>query len=274
MPLDPDRPVVALLTDFGLADPYAGQMRAVLAARLPTARILDLSHGVPAHDILAGAFFLAASLPWLPRGSVTAAVVDPGVGSSRRIVGISLDGRLALAPDNGLLTLLLTPAAPDAAWAFPVPADVCATFHGRDVFAPLAASLAAGVPPATLGQAIAPDSLHILPGLDPRLDENLLHCRVLHADRFGNLILNLEITRWQGRLAGRLSLAPPLSRPVRRVRTYADIPSGALGLVAGSQGYFELAGNRASAAAETGLGPGHAVVLSLEEPPPTGSETP
>jgi len=268
-------PVVALLTDFGLDDPYVGQMKAVLASRLPMVRILDLTHGVPVHDILAGAFFLSASLPWLPTGSVAVAVVDPGVGSSRRIVGLSWRGRLVLAPDNGLVSLLLACAAPDAAWAFPVPASAAATFHGRDVFAPLAASLASGVTPGTLGQTIAWDSLHILPGLDPHLDNGLLHCRILHADRFGNLILGLPLDRWRPILdtAPGLTLKTSGAFPLRRVATYAGIPPAALGLLAGSQGYYELAAPCASAAAVTGLGPGHAVTLSFEAPSATRGKT-
>lgn len=268
-------PVVALLTDFGLDDPYVGQMKAVLAARLPMVRILDLSHGVPAHDILAGAFFLAASMPWLPVGSVTAAVVDPGVGTTRRIIGLAWRERLVLAPDNGLVSLLMAAQAPSAVWDFRTPADAAATFHGRDVFAPLAAALCGGAAPDDMGRPVDPGSLCVLPDLAPRLESGLLHCRILHADRFGNLVLGLALDRWRPMVetAAGLSLKTPAAFPLHRVAAYADIPSGALGLLAGSQGYFELAAPCASAAAVTGLGPGHAVTLSFEAPSATRGKT-
>lgn len=266
----PHAPLVALLTDFGLSDPYVGQMHAVLASHAPGLRILDLCHGVPAHDIAAGAFFLAASLPWLPPGSVTCAVVDPGVGGPRRIVGLSSRDRLILAPDNGLLTLVLAHGAADAAWVFPVPDAAAATFHGRDVFAPLAAALACGASAASLGQPVPTGSLQTLSGLTPGRDGPHIRCRVLHADRFGNLVLTLPVTPWLPVLdaAPGLVLSPP-GLALRRARTYADIPPGALGLVAGSQGYFELAAHAAPAASLAGLTPGQGVTISLEEPSAT-----
>lgn len=257
--------VVALLTDFGLDDPYVGQMKAVLATRLPGGVLVDITHGVPPHDILAGAFFLDASLPWLPPGSVTAAVVDPGVGTSRRIIGLRIDERLVLAPDNGLVTLVCSRGAIAAAWDFPVPETACATFHGRDVFAPLAASLAGGVSPDTLGRRIDPASLCILPGMNPVSEGERLHARVLHVDRFGNLILNLRIEDHAGAIrdAAHVGLELPAVRHVARVSAYADLPRDGLGLLAGSQGSFELAMDRDSAARKTGLGSGDAVVLRL-----------
>ena len=136
-------PLIALLTDFGLADPYVGQMRAVLATAAPTVPVLDLCHGIAAHDVRQAAFYLAASLPWLPPGTVVAVVVDPGVGTERRLVLLERDGRRILVPDNGILTLVLErPGSLQAFDATPAVAPPCATFHGRDVIAPLAARLA------------------------------------------------------------------------------------------------------------------------------------
>lgn len=261
----PARPVVALLTDFGLSDPYAGQMKGVVATLAPEARILDISHGVPAHDILAGALYLDASLPWLPLGCVIVAVVDPGVGTTRRLVGVKSRGRLVLAPDNGLLSLLLSRGGVDGAWVFPTQDMGSATFHGRDIFAPLAAALAKGEPPRERGQPVDPGTLVILPGLDPVLDGDRLQARVLHVDRFGNLILNLRIGEYGAMLGAAHGVAMDMPRAPRIVRaaTYAELPPGALGLLAGSQGFFEMAMDRESAARSTGLHPGDAVTLVL-----------
>ncbi|NDY56104.1 SAM-dependent chlorinase/fluorinase [Desulfovibrio sulfodismutans] len=261
--------VVALLTDYGLADPYVGQMKAVLTACLPGVALVDLTHGVPPHNVLAGAFFLDASLPWMPPGSVTVAVVDPGVGTSRRIVGLRRKGRLVLAPDNGLLTLLLLRGTMDGAWAFPVPETASATFHGRDVFAPLAAALAGGRPVLECGYEVDPASLVLLPGLNPTLEGGRLQAKVLHVDRFGNLILNLRITEYEQvvRDAAGVSMELPGAPRIVRAAAYAAVPPGALGLLAGSQGHFELAMNRESAARETGLEPGDAVTLYLADKP-------
>jgi S-adenosylmethionine hydrolase len=259
------RPVIGLLTDFGLSDPYVGQMKAVLAALAPEAVIVDITHNVPPHDILRGAFFLDASLPWLPAGAVLAAVVDPGVGTKRRVVCLETRGRLILAPDNGLASLALARPGLGAAWAFDDSGAASATFHGRDVFAPLAASLAGGTPPGRLGVQVDPESLAVLPGIAPRLEQGVVTVVVLSTDRFGNVILGLDLDRWRSVLdaAPRLGLRSPVRRPVRRVETYAGLAPGEVGLLAGSQGYAELAMNLASAAETLGVSSGDAIVLAL-----------
>lgn len=260
------RPVIGLLTDFGLSDPYVGQLKAVLASLAPDAVIVDITHGVPPHNILAGAFFLDASLPWMPPGAVVAAVIDPGVGTARRVVCIEADDRLVLAPDNGLASLVLSRGRIDAAWVCAVPEAASATFHGRDVFVPLAAALAGGQHPNTLGSPIDPGTLAVLPGIAPRHGQGVISAVVLHADRFGNIILSLDIERWRDILdaAPRLGLCSPVRRTVRRVSAYAGLAPGEVGLVAGSQGYFELAMNRISAAETLGLASGDEIAFSLD----------
>ncbi len=263
-------PVAALLTDFGLSDPYVGQMKAVLTSLAPMARIIDISHGVPAHDIARGGFFLAASLPWLPESAVIVAVVDPGVGSLRRIVLLEKDSRAILAPDNGLLTQTLDlPGEASARDVTPAPgaldAQAAKTFHGRDVFAPLAARLLLGEAPSGLGPALAPGKLVRLGGAPARRVGDVLETRVQHVDRFGNAILTLDAASWRTVLAaaGGMRLEWPARRELALVNAYADIAPGGLGLLEGSQGYFELAMNQDGAARELGLEPGAPVRIRI-----------
>ncbi len=256
-------PLVALLTDFGLTDPYVGQMKAVLATAAPGVPILDLCHDVAPQCLIQAAFFLAASLPWLPPGSVVVAVVDPGVGTSRHIILLETSGRSVLAPDNGLLTLLLAQSGPHQAFdVTPAARPASATFHGRDVFAPLAARLAMG----ESGQALASRALDTgdlvwLPGLAPVRQGGRVAARVLSVDRFGNVITNCPIAGFTP-LPASPALLAPVAVPLIPTTAYAMLPQGAVGILAGSQGYLELAVREASAAARLGLAPGDALTLS------------
>jgi len=262
------RPVIVLLTDFGLSDPYVAQMKGAILSRRPETAIVDLTHDVPPFGLSRAALFLQASRTHFPEGAVFVAVVDPGVGTPRRIVALTKGGRTFLAPDNGLLGLVLADDEPARAFDLSARAQqsgVSATFHGRDVFAPLAADLAGGAAPESLGLEIDPGALVRLPWAEPQLGPRGVRANVLHVDRFGNCLTNLPVVPWAERhpLGSTLLLAPALgaSRPLRRVSAYGELAPGQLGLVAGSQGYLELCLNQASAAAETGLAPGEAVFL-------------
>jgi hypothetical protein len=244
-------PIIALLTDFGLQDPYVGQMKAAVLRELPECRILDLTHGVQPHNVLQAGFFLAASWRYLPRGTVCLAVVDPGVGSGRRILLLRKEEKYVLAPDNGLVSLLLEPDGPreirDLAGEWLRGAS--ATFHGRDVFVPAGLRLLQGEAPESLGQPLGEEDILRLPAAAPRWESGRLEACLLHIDRFGNCVLNLASSIWAALLGGsRITLLRPQHRPVHPVRAYADIPPGELGLLAGSQGYLELAVNQASCA--------------------------
>lgn len=265
---------IALLTDFGLSDPYVGQMRGVLAGLAPGAPVLDVSHGVEPYNLPQGAFFLAASLPHFPEGTVFMAVVDPGVGSARRIVGLSVHGRIILAPDNGLAGLVLTGTEDVRAYDLSAHAEggeVSATFHGRDVFAPLAARIALGEPLAALGRELDPASLERPEWASPAWDAGKAEASasVLHVDRFGNCVLNLPMAPWMERLCSSVAVSIIArghdSTRAKAVRTYADLAPGALGLLAGSQGYLELSMNQASAADLLGARCGTALVLTVRE---------
>lgn len=263
----------ALLTDFGSADPYVAQVKAVIHHAYPAATIIDLSHDVSPYDLAQAGFFLAASLPYFPPGSVFLAVVDPGVGTARRIVLLQVQDRFVIVPDNGLASLLARPSDQPAlqAWdltGWVAPLSASATFHGRDVFAPLAARLAArldaGESPDGMGPTLPSASLVRLAWAEPVTDGPFLLARVLHVDRFGNCVLNLAAEPWRERLARLpgLELLSPSVRGLERVRTYAEISSGAVAVLAGSQGFLELAMRQDSAALALDLAPGRDVRLA------------
>jgi S-adenosylmethionine hydrolase len=277
--MDHPIPTIVLLTDFGLGDPYVGQMKGVLADSAPRARVVDLSHGVEPYRVAQAAFFLRASAEYFPAGSIFVCVVDPGVGSERKVVLAQYGQRFFLAPDNGLLSLLLSDTTGDVRVfdVSPSVAPASATFHGRDLFAPLAARLATGAKPEKLGRELDPTTLVRGSWVEPRMEGGSIVASVLHADRFGNLVLNLPAASWSPRLpagehlrvqsgAGR-SMGfgqPGPSRHVARVVThYAELAPNELGILAGSQGCMELAFNQASAAKFLGLGLEAEVTLEL-----------
>lgn len=251
------QPVIVLLTDFGHQDPYVGQMKGVLLRHAPGVCLVDLCHDVRAHDPAHACFLLCASYNHFPP-SIFVCVVDPGVGAGRRILLARLGQSFFLAPDNGLLSFLVqtsaqwwdvTPHAPQASH----------TFHGRDLFAPLAAALALGQSPDSLGVPVDPATVVRVPDIVTPSDSDLLDCRVVHVDHFGNCLLNL---------AAPLPLSPRRwnldSRLVLAVFTYADLERGEIGLLAGSQGVLELAMNQTSCAKALGLEPGARVCLYPE----------
>lgn len=235
---------LALLTDFGLSDPWVGVMKGVIAGIAPDARVIDLTHGVPSQDIRVGALHLDASWRYFPEGTVFLCVVDPGVGSSRRPVVVRAADRLFVGPDNGLFGLLPDAEARllSAPWGLPNPSR---TFHGRDLFAPAAARLCAGARFEDAGPLLgAPQPIDL-----PRPDGP--HGQVLLVDRFGNLITNLP-----GRDDGVVRIAGQAA-PV--ARTYASVEPGALVAVTGSTGHLEVSVRDGSAAERLGASTGTVV---------------
>lgn len=258
----PNAPLVALLTDFGRVDPYVAQMRAVLMAAAPGVPLLDISHDVPPGNIRQAGFFLAATLPWLPPGSVVCAVVDPGVGSRRRVLLVETAARWIFAPDNGLLSLVFGRKEGCRLFdATPGQAPRSATFHGRDVFAPLAARLAMGETARDLATVWHGAGPVVLPDGEPQWVDGSLSCRVLSVDRFGNMILNLDVARF-GRIPRGVALVLPVAHALEPAETYADLGPEAVGILAGSQGYLELACNGTAAATRCGLAVGDALLLA------------
>jgi S-adenosylmethionine hydrolase len=253
--------LITLTTDFGAGSGYPAQMKAVLLSALPGARLVDVSHEVPRHDVLAGALLLEACLPWFPADAVHLAVVDPGVGTERRALCVrDADGRTLVAPDNGLLT----PFLGDGARAFAiepgraVPPPRSATFHGRDLFAPAAAFVARGGDPAALGPAVADPVRLPWPAAVRRGEE--LAGETLAADSFGNLVTSIR----EHDLAGApVVRAEAGGRPVRWVRTYGEASAGEVVALVGSGGRVEIAVREGSAAAVLGAVRGASVRLVL-----------
>lgn len=243
--------VITLLTDFGTADGYVGEMKGVLCTLAPAARLVDVAHDIPAQDIDAGRLALARYWLRYPVGTVHLAVVDPGVGGDRAALAVECDGRFLVGPDNGVLSPSLL--HPDARCVkLTVPAHSSPTFHGRDVFAPAAAHLASGGTLESLGEAFTTPVVRRTPE-SVRREDGLVSGVVITIDRFGNAITNL-ISRRGGTLHVGAHTLPLL-------RTYADAASGeAIGLV-GSNGLVEIAVRDGNAAAALGLQRGDEVLL-------------
>jgi S-adenosylmethionine hydrolase len=251
--------LIAFLTDYGYADTYVAQVKAVLLRLCPTCEVLDLTHGVPPQNARSGAYLLASATPYLPDGTIVIAVVDPGVGTARRAVSVQGLRHTYFAPDNGLLCLALRDDPPQKAVVLDNPRyhlpEVSATFHGRDLFAPCAAHLANGVPLEQLGTAIPPDTLQRLPHLEPEFTPDAVHCRPLHTDHFGNVVFNLRreaFRKWLGDESApvRLRLVGVGGEAVELplVRTFGEVGWGEPLAYWGSSGYLEVAVNGGSAA--------------------------
>ncbi len=244
--------LVALLSDFGERDGYAGALRGAVLAACPDARLVDLSHEIPPGDIARGARVLAQAAVPFPAGSVFCAVVDPGVGTARRALAVSIDGRLHVAPDNGLLGGVLDGAREVRAHALENPVlwrtPPSPVFHGRDVFGPVAGYLAGGGELAAVGPAVEPGELVRLDAPLPRRVGDGWQGEVVAVDRFGNLITNLHVA------AGQRARVEIAGRALPLGRTYADVEPGALLALVGSGGCLEIACNRGRVADVLGEG--------------------
>ena len=242
----PRRPVVTFLSDFGAGSGYPAQMKGEVLRLLPDATLVDLSHEVPPFDVLAGALLLEACVPRFPEGAVHVAVVDPGVGTSRRpLCVVDGAGRRLVGPDNGLLTPFLGAGSAAFLLSDPelVPRDPSPTFHGRDLFAPVAAWLAGGGDPARLGPRVA----------DPRRMDGLSAARgpcgfegtCLAADPFGNLVTSVRRADLGAASVAGVTVA---GRPARLVATFGEGEPGELLALWGSGGRLEIALREGSAA--------------------------
>ena len=243
----PARPLVTLLTDFGTADGYVGAMKGVLLSTCPDVRIVDLSHEIPAGDVRAGAFALAAAAPLFPRATIHVAVVDPGVGTERRALLVESAGAFFIGPDNGLLSLAAP--APRTAWSldraewFRQP--VSATFHGRDVFAPVAAHLAGGVAPERLGTRVG--EIHEIRVPIARREGDARVGEVIHVDRFGNVVTSLHARDLSDANAEAFVEIEGYNGRIPVLATYGKAPAGSVLAVVGSSGYVEIAVSSGSA---------------------------
>jgi S-adenosyl-L-methionine hydrolase (adenosine-forming) len=254
-------PWITLMTDYGLADGFTAMLHGVIARGAPDVRVIDITHDVHPGDVRRGAAVLAQAVPHLPL-SVHVAIVDPGVGTARRAIGVGTAGGLLIGPDNGLLL----PAADalggaDAAveltntdWHL---AGVSATFHGRDVFAPVAARLAAGAALAEAGLAIDPDTLVRLPAPSVRVGDGFVEAEVLTVDRFGNVQLAAPAPSGMAALGTGQVLVGGLNAVSGS--TFGEVPSGSMLVFGDSAGYLAIAINNGLAVVALGVEPGDMV---------------
>lgn len=239
--------ILTLLTDFGTADSYVAEMKAVLLSRAPSVTLVDITHQVAPGDIRAGQYLLSRSWHHFPVGTVHLAIVDPGVGTARRALAVEHDGHRFIAPDNGLLSFL----PQDGRFvALPVPTTAAATFHGRDVFAPAAARLATGTAPGELGESISDPCYTPLPA--PRHDHLTVIGEVIYVDRFGTLVSNIPGAAVQE--GARIRVEGAEAGSLRR--TFRDVAQGVLVSFVGSGGTVEIAVRDGSAARMLGVGVG------------------
>lgn len=265
---------ITFLSDYGTGDDFAGVCRAVIAKLAPEVRVIDLSHGIPRHDVRTAGIVLADAVPYAPR-AVHLAIVDPGVGGERRAIALETgDGHFIVAPDNGLAM-----PAVDALGGVAGAVDIfessatldgaSATFHGRDVFAPVAATIAEAGELGEVGEPIDPGSLERNPPTEPRIEQ---HRALVHAHRidgFGNVTLDVRAADLQGHPlagAGRISIGSRRSRrTAQRGRAFDSAPEGTFLFYEDSSGRMAIAINHGDAASTLELHPGDEIEL---EPAP------
>jgi hypothetical protein len=247
---------ITLLTDFGTLDPYVAEMKAVILSICPHAFIVDISHEVEKFNVRMGAFLLAVAAPYFPAGTIHVGVVDPGVGSERRPIAVETDRSVYVGPDNGLLI----PAAMHEGIRNVYELNnrslqrnvISSTFHGRDVFAPVAAHLLSGARTEDVGRKIM--NYVKLSFMNVTFERRGVNGEILHIDGFGNIITNISYEHM-----GKLDLSGKLALrfrakcfPLRFVGTYSELGRNELGLIAGSHGFLEIACREASAAKKVG----------------------
>ncbi len=260
-------PILTLTTDFGLRDAFVGILKGVILSRCPEARLVDLTHGLAPGDVRAGAFVLLSACRFFPRGAIHLAVVDPGVGSGRAALAARTPEAIFLGPDNGLLSWALAGAREvevrrltcERLWLRPV----SATFHGRDIFAPVAAHLAAGGRFEQVGEQVT-DWVR-LPWPEPRCEAGDWLGKVLYVDHYGNAITNLPNALTESASA-HLALRVAGRRAVPLGSFYQAVPAGQAVVVPGSSGYLEIAINGGSAARALGLEVGSPIRLATAPP--------
>lgn len=261
------RPIVTLLTDFGLQDPFVGIMKGVILGICPEATLVDLCHETAAYDVASGSFLLHSAVRFFPAGTIHVAVVDPGVGGERRQILAHIDDQFFVAPDNGLLSYPMSSGAVRAIRAIVAREyllqPVSATFHGRDVFAPVAGHLARGVPPDRFGPEIS-DVVHLAmprPRVEP---SGRLTGQVVWIDRFGNCVTNItgdDLEHFATGVGGNIRVVLD-GRPLGGiVRFFGEAGPGGRGAVIGSTGHLELFSHQDNLARQWGIASGASVCL-------------
>ena len=262
--------IITLTTDFGLEDAYVGQVKgAVLRGNL-SVTLIDLCHSIPAHDVLSAAVTIRTSYTYFPTGTIHLIIVDPGVGSKRRILAAASENHLFIAPDNGVLSLLFQDNIIQTVYRVEntslFPSEISSTFHARDIMAPVAGALAGGMPLDKVGPKTEAASCVQLKLPEPVIAQNKVEGQVLHIDRFGNIRTNINITTADlTKDLARFSGVRIKGHQVNTISsTYSDTPAGSLVALIDSAGYLEIAVNKGSAAALTKCRIGTPLILLLE----------
>ena len=257
--------IITLTTDFGAADWFVGTIKGVILGLQPRAQIVDITHEIPAGDVRAGAFALAASYKFFPKQTVHVAVIDPGVGSRRRAIAVQTVNYLFVGPDNGVLSLALAREKIKAvhqitnAQLFLRP--ISNTFHGRDIFAPVAAKLSQGLPLRRVGSPIKEFLKLSVP--EPQRTANSIKGEITYIDRFGNAITNIDNTKLASLAEGLREIILRGKRLCELQPFYQAVPPGYPVAVPGSSGFLELALNGGSVAKDFHLNVGQAVILRV-----------
>ncbi|MDD2463295.1 MAG: SAM-dependent chlorinase/fluorinase [Desulfobulbus sp.] len=257
-------PIITLITDFGLADSYVGQLKGVLLKGCPFATLVDITHAVPVWNVLAAALTLQTSYTYFPVGTVHLIVVDPGVGSCRSILAAQGKGHFFVCPDNGILSFLIETKVIQRVHRvehISAAEMISPTFHGRDIMAPVAATLAQRTSLDAFGPSLALSQLQQISLPEPIIDGGLLQGQVLTIDHFGNVRTSIRAgtgffdTR---RFASLEILGQSISQ---LVTSYSEVPIGTLTVLIDSAGFLEIAANQANAAALIGCVPGESLTV-------------
>ena len=261
----PAQRIITLTTDFGVTDHFVGVMKGVILGICPDARIVDISHEVAPFEISQGAFLVAQAHQYFPPKTIHVVVIDPGVGTARRPLLVEAAGQYFIGPDNGVLAMVYMDAPHKAR-------EITAekyflhprsrTFHGRDIFSPVAAQLARGVRAASFGPEID-DHLKIAFYKPQRTARRVWSGTVLHVDRFGNMVTNFHIDEFTDVRTRPFEMVVGPQRLRRLALNYADSEPGEPFVIVGSSGYLEVAANQTSAAKLLGCGPGAPAELTF-----------
>ncbi len=258
---------IAMISDFGYRDHYVGTMKAVINGICPEATPLDICHEVPAHNVMSGSYVIASATPFLPAGTIVLGVVDPGVGTNRRAVAVQTENHFFIGPDNGLFNMAYDLEPPvravelnNAKYQLE---NISRTFHGRDIFSPAAAHLAAGVELSELGDEIEPESLVRLPEIGPMIGNSAIECRVVHIDHFGNVVTNLSraVMEAAGKSAQYIRVGETRA-PF--AETFADVPKNEPVAYFNSSDFLELGIRNGSAAEQLELQQRHLIHLETK----------
>ncbi len=261
--------VITLLTDFGTRDPYVASMKGVILGINPEAKIVDITHQIPPQDILEAAYTLFASYKYFPKGTIHIIVVDPGVGSRRRIIALKTEDYIFIAPDNGVLSLVLQKEKVKVKEIIEITnkkyflKPVSDTFHGRDIFSPVAAHLSKGVPLRNFGKRI--EKIKELKITTSEMKKGKLIGRIIHIDRFGNLVTNIdrEIPSKLKIKNEKVKIEIGKRKIVGIKRSYVSVKRGELLALFGSSGFLEISVNLGNASKVLGVKRGEKIEVEI-----------